>query len=230
MRTWCAYCKRRGHSLYEDRVTYIQIVCLKSRLLGRCYMSHEFLTALFNAREQLPQSNGKFLLLCRHLWELDERLTAGTHYSISPRLADDGSSEEDADAAQGAAAFPVVCCMFQYVNEDIFKKESYKNFVELLKIFGVSEVNYDAEETQEQVGKFLDIIIGEPPCKRLFSFLVETQLVGNDITQFKDKLRELWFCPYNTPSGVSCAFQRVFVGKPEIQRSHGYRIVKPSNP
>ncbi|XP_077988695.1 poly(U)-specific endoribonuclease-A-like [Glandiceps talaboti] len=225
-RTWCAYCRRRGHSLYEDRVNYIVIVCVKSRICGRCFESHEFLTALFSARTQLPSDNGTFILLCRNLWELDRRLEHNNHYMIRPRLTDldeSGSTDDTDDVkVEGAAACdPSKGPFFENLKEGVLETQVFKTFIRLLELYDTAELASEiCSDTTSQSVKFLKEILKEHCSKRLHFFLTERGLVGSTEKDMMEKLTNIWFHHTKHRGRLSCAFQRIFIGGLKVDKDH----------
>ncbi|XP_070559059.1 poly(U)-specific endoribonuclease-like [Ptychodera flava] len=214
-RTWCAYCKRRGHSLYEDRVLYIEIVCVKSRICGRCYQSKEFLTDLFNARSTLPKDNGDFILLCRNLWELDAGIEANKDYKINPRLNDYNNNghevDEETDLGAAAAVAPRKGHLFEYLRDAVLEIPIFRYFIDLLEMLGSSASGFRSD--CELVGLFLDEVVQHKCGERLRSYLKERNLADGGRVDFKEKLRKTWFHQTENDGVLSCAFQRVFIGK-----------------
>ncbi|XP_070559058.1 poly(U)-specific endoribonuclease-B-like [Ptychodera flava] len=224
-RRWCAYCKRRGHSLYHNEGGYVVIVCAKSRLEGRCFKDHAFLIDLFKSRELLPRCNGTFILLCRNLWELDERLEPNRHYEICPRLADT-AHDDDSVGSPVAEATPRTkqadSRLFRHVDDAVLETSSFKYFLKLLEIFGTD----DAEKIKaagEETDEFLTAVLKSSVTKRLQTYLVEKQIIGPNQTQLKEKLRNIWFDMEEHESHLSCAFERVFIGNLKM-RANGDKI------
>ncbi|XP_077988646.1 poly(U)-specific endoribonuclease-like [Glandiceps talaboti] len=216
-RVWCAYCKRRGHSLFEDRVRYIEIVCVKSRISGRCYRSHTFLNALFNARSYLPADNGAFILLCRNLWEVNKRLEPNKDYRIYP------SFEERDERERGTAIFQTKSPLFRYLRSNLLKTKAFGKFVQLLEYFGTTESKPRNGTTTHDIGVFLDEILHEPCCRRLHVYLQERGFVGAEECDLKAKLRNVWFSERLHKGKMSCAFERVFIGGLKIDKD-GQRL------
>ncbi|XP_069828321.1 uridylate-specific endoribonuclease [Dendropsophus ebraccatus] len=106
--------------------------------------------------------------------------------------------------------------LYKYVNEDIFKRPTFKAFIALLDNYdrktGTDET-FTKEEIKEQ-DIFLQEIMKTKVMKELFKFFNKKGLYEND-QEFLDDLRQMWFGLYSRSSGEqdSSGFEHVFVGE-----------------
>nr|CAX69961.1 placental protein 11 related [Schistosoma japonicum] len=107
--------------------------------------------------------------------------------------------------------------MFEYVNEDIFKKRpTFTKFISLLDNYnpkvGVTEIVTQQQQNEEN--EFINELLKTSIMKMTHTFLVEKQKLSGDINDFGKYLKELWFRRYQRRSpGDSSAFEHVFVGE-----------------
>ncbi|XP_077988637.1 uridylate-specific endoribonuclease B-like [Glandiceps talaboti] len=222
-RQWCAYCRRRGHCLYVSMDKYIVIICIKSRLFGRCYENHDFLTSLFSARLQVPPGNGTFILLCRNLWDLDTHLVPDKDYKIFPRLVE-GVGQGDIYGKNGQMSNSDGVCpitaqpLFDQVRQDVFEMPLFKHFISLLDICGILDENIGNKEIMayNEQDKFLEAVMQTFVAKRLHVYLLEKQIVGDDAIEMKEKLHAIWF---KKDKDMHSAFDRVFVGNLKVKKN-----------
>eukprot|EP00064_Thunnus_orientalis_P017055 superscaffoldBa00003522_g17130 len=150
------------------------------------------------------------------------------------RLAAKGKAGDSmANDNNDGAGYP----LFTFVDENIFKKETFLAFISLLDNY-VSDTGEPEIVTPEEVAenhKFLDSIVKTPTMKIAHKYLVEKHLSPRDETQFKEQLYRIWFELYarrgssrwvdagtalqcNFTSGIchyddSSGFEHVFVGE-----------------
>ncbi|XP_040281799.1 poly(U)-specific endoribonuclease [Bufo bufo] len=115
--------------------------------------------------------------------------------------------------------------LYKYVNEEIFKRPTYKAFIKLLD-------NYDrktgkdetfTEEELEEQEIFLKEIMKTKVMKELYKFFHKKGLYRNE-KQFVDDLRKMWFGLYSRSSGEqdSSGFEHVFVGEVKKNKVSGF--------
>ncbi|KAM4046022.1 uridylate-specific endoribonuclease [Anomaloglossus baeobatrachus] len=115
--------------------------------------------------------------------------------------------------------------LYQHVNEDIFKKPTYKAFIALLNNYdrktGTDETCTD-EETEEQ-DKFLQEIQKTKVIKELYNFFHKKGLYKQE-QEFVDDLKNMWFGLYSRSSGEqdSSGFEHVFVGEVKKGKVSGF--------
>ncbi|XP_056418736.1 uridylate-specific endoribonuclease isoform X2 [Hyla sarda] len=106
--------------------------------------------------------------------------------------------------------------LYQYVNEEIFKRPTYKAFIALLDNYdrktGTDET-FTQEETKEQ-DIFLEEILKTKVMKELYKFFHKKGMYEKE-QEFLDDLRKMWFGLYSRSSGEqdSSGFEHVFVGE-----------------
>ncbi|KAJ0062003.1 hypothetical protein NL108_014778, partial [Boleophthalmus pectinirostris] len=118
------------------------------------------------------------------------------------------------DDKNDAAGFP----LFTYVDESIFKKETFLAFISLLDNYesdtGEPEIVTPEEEAENH--KFLDSIMQTPTMKIAHKYLVEKNLSPEDQEEFKEQLYRIWFELYarrGSSRPDSSGFEHVFVGE-----------------
>lgn len=150
--------------------------------------------------------------LCDRMWQADtNRLTPGEDYQIDPQ----GKTHFDKEARSDRARDP----LFQFVNEDVFKRKTYKAFIALLD-------NYERETgrgeivTNEEIREncaFIDCIMETEPMKIAHDYLAGKGILSKQVGTFKQQLYDLWFKMYRRTRGVraydSSGFEHVFVGE-----------------
>ncbi|KAF4077719.1 hypothetical protein AMELA_G00211180 [Ameiurus melas] len=149
----------------------------------------------------------------QEVWDNDiNRLRPGTDYCIS--LQSKAANLSNLNDGQEAAASP----LFTYVDESIFKKETFLAFISLLDNYesdtGVPEVVTPEEEVENH--RFLDSIMKTPVMKIVHKYLVEKNLSPLDTSAFKEQLRRIWFELYarrGSSKPDSSGFEHVFVGE-----------------
>jgi len=111
--------------------------------------------------------------------------------------------------------------LIEYVNEDLFERESYKRFFDLLDNYesavGVEEVMTHMEIIEMK--KFVDVVVSSRPMQIAQEYLVEKNWAPADEEKFKDWLWDVWFTLYKRgrgrgrTAGDSSGFEHVFVGE-----------------
>ncbi|XP_060747095.1 uridylate-specific endoribonuclease B [Tachysurus vachellii] len=151
--------------------------------------------------------------VAQELWDNDiHRLRPGTDYCIS--LQNKAAHLSDLNDGNQAAGSP----LFTYVDETIFKKETFLAFISLLDNYesdtGVPEV-VTPEEEEENL-RFLDSMIKTPVMKIVHNYLVKKKLSASDTSVFKEQLHHIWFELYarrGSSRPDSSGFEHVFVGE-----------------
>ena len=111
--------------------------------------------------------------------------------------------------------------LIEYVNEELFQRESYKRFYDLLDNYesavGVEEVMTHMEIIEMK--KFVDVVVSSRPMQIAQEYLVEKNWAPADEEKFKDWLWDVWFTLYKRgrgrgrSTGDSSGFEHVFVGE-----------------
>uniref|UniRef100_A0A8K9UD66 Uridylate-specific endoribonuclease n=1 Tax=Oncorhynchus mykiss TaxID=8022 RepID=A0A8K9UD66_ONCMY len=153
-------------------------------------------------------------VIVQEIWDKDvNRLKPGTDYRIS--LGKPGLNADMNDDSDGAG-YP----LFSFVDESIFKKESFFAFISLLDNYesdtGEPETVTLDEEAENH--KFLDCMLRMPTLKLSIAhkYLVEKQLSPEGLLEFKEQLYRIWFVLYarrGTSRPDSSGFEHVFVGE-----------------
>ncbi|KAK1159272.1 poly(U)-specific endoribonuclease-B-like [Acipenser oxyrinchus oxyrinchus] len=151
--------------------------------------------------------------MVQELWDNDmSRLQPGLDYKIS--LQSKAGLTQSCNDGNDGAALP----LFTFVNENIFKKETFSAFISLLDNYesdaGEPEVVTPEEEAENH--KFLELIINTPPMKIAHRYLVEKQLSPKTTGEFKQQLYCIWFELYarrGSSRPDSSGFEHVFVGE-----------------
>ncbi|KAG7220049.1 hypothetical protein INR49_018439 [Caranx melampygus] len=128
------------------------------------------------------ESDRELSAMVQELWDNDvNRLKPGKDYRISLQgKAGDTMSVNDNNDGAG---YP----LFTFVDENIFKKETFLAFISLLDNYE-SDTGEPEIVTPEEVAenhKFLDSIIQTPTMKIAHKYLVEKHLSPENLTQFK---------------------------------------------
>uniref|UniRef100_A0A8C5M404 Protein endoU n=1 Tax=Leptobrachium leishanense TaxID=445787 RepID=A0A8C5M404_9ANUR len=116
-------------------------------------------------------------------------------------------------------------CLYKYVNEELFKRPTYKAFIDLTNNYvrktGTDE-SYTAEEIKEQV-HFLKEIMKTKPMKVLYTFFHSKGMYDN-VEEFTDSLHKMWFGLYSRSSGEadSSGFEHVFIGEVKKNQVSGF--------
>ncbi|KAK6475760.1 poly(U)-specific endoribonuclease-B-like [Huso huso] len=151
--------------------------------------------------------------MAQELWDNDmSRLLPGLDYKIS--LQGKAGLTQSCNDGNDGAALP----LFTFVNENIFKKETFSAFISLLDNYesdaGEPEVVTPEEEAENH--KFLESIINTPPMKIAHRYLVEKQLSPKTTGEFKQQLYRIWFELYARRGSSRpdfSGFEHVFVGE-----------------
>ncbi|XP_073519273.1 uridylate-specific endoribonuclease [Phyllobates terribilis] len=115
--------------------------------------------------------------------------------------------------------------LYQFVNENIFKRPTYKSFIALLNNYdrktGTDET-FTEEEIEEQ-NIFIQEILKTKVMKELFNFFHKKGLYKEE-EEFVDDLRKMWFGLYSRSSGEqdSSGFEHVFVGEVKKGKVSGF--------
>ncbi|XP_077154015.1 uridylate-specific endoribonuclease isoform X2 [Ranitomeya variabilis] len=115
--------------------------------------------------------------------------------------------------------------LYQFVNENIFKRPTYKAFIALLD-------NYDrktgtdetfTEKEIEEHDKFFQEILKTKVMKELFAFFHKKGMYSKE-QEFVDDLKKMWFGLYSRSSGEqdSSGFEHVFVGEVKKGKVSGF--------
>uniref|UniRef100_A0A4W4F9R5 Uridylate-specific endoribonuclease n=1 Tax=Electrophorus electricus TaxID=8005 RepID=A0A4W4F9R5_ELEEL len=161
----------------------------------------------------MTESDRELSAIVQKLWDNDiNRLRPGTDYRISLQgKAGNLSSMNVGDYAVGSP-------LFTYVDETIFKKETFLAFISLLDNYesntGEPEVVTPEEEAENH--KFLDSIIKTPVLKIVHKYLVGKNKSPEETTAFKEQLYRIWFELYARKGSSrpdSSGFEHVFVGE-----------------
>lgn len=115
--------------------------------------------------------------------------------------------------------------LYQFVNEELFKKPTYAAFLNLLDNYdrktGIDEI-YSPQEVKEQE-HFLQEVMKTKPLKELYKFFHEKGLYTSE-KEFTDDLHKMWFGLYSRSSGEadSSGFEHVFVGEVKKGKVSGF--------
>ncbi|XP_066440412.1 uridylate-specific endoribonuclease isoform X4 [Eleutherodactylus coqui] len=115
--------------------------------------------------------------------------------------------------------------LYEYVNEDLFKKPTYKAFIALLDNYdrktGTDETATKGELEEQKM--FLQEIMKTKIMKELFKFFHNKGLYENE-QQFVDDVQKMWFGLYSRSSGEkdSSGFEHVFVGEVKKGKVSGF--------
>ncbi|XP_053346821.1 uridylate-specific endoribonuclease B [Clarias gariepinus] len=161
----------------------------------------------------MTEQDPELTAVVQDVWDNDvNRLRPGTDYRISLQSkATTLSNLSDEDDAAGSP-------LFTFVDENIFKKETFSAFISLLDNYesdtGVPEVVTPEEEAENH--RFLDSIIKTPVMKIVHKYLVEKNLSPLDTSAFVEQLYCIWFKLYarrGSSRPDSSGFEHVFVGE-----------------
>ncbi|MBN3302491.1 uridylate-specific endoribonuclease B [Amia ocellicauda] len=161
----------------------------------------------------MNESDRELSAMAQELWDNDvNRLQPGNDYKIS--LQGKASILQASDDGNDGAASP----LFTFVDENIFKKETFFAFISLLDNYE-SDAGEPEVVTPEEVAenhRFLDSVMETPTMKIAHKYLVERQLSPRDIEEFKQQLYRIWFELYARKGSSrpdSSGFEHVFVGE-----------------
>ncbi|XP_072230874.1 uridylate-specific endoribonuclease B [Leuresthes tenuis] len=161
----------------------------------------------------MTESDKELSAMVQELWDKDvNRLTPGKDYSISLQgKAGDSMGIDDSTERAGSP-------LFVFVDENIFKKETFLAFISLLDNY-VSDTGEPEIVTPEEVAenhKFLDCIIKTSTMKTAHKYLVKKNLSPENEKEFKEQLYRIWFELYarrGSSRPDSSGFEHVFVGE-----------------
>jgi len=159
------------------------------------------------------EPNEELSAIVQEMWSADDnRAVFGQDLVI-----DMGRRTFTRDQSADRAKEPLI----SYVNEDLFERETYKRFYDLLDNYesntGVEEVMTHQEIIEMK--KFIDIIVETEPMKIAKNYLNSKGWAPEDQEEFKDWLWDVWFTLYKRgrtrgrTSGDSSGFEHVFVGE-----------------
>ncbi|KAK0152936.1 Poly(U)-specific endoribonuclease-B [Merluccius polli] len=160
----------------------------------------------------MVESDRELSSMAQALWDNDvNRLQPGKDYRISLQgKAGEMAMNDDNDGA----GFP----LFTFVDENIFKKETFLAFISLLDNYvsdtGEPEIVTPEEEAENH--KFLDSLVQTPTMKIAHKYLVEKHLSPENEKDFKKQLYRIWFELYARKGSSrpdSSGFEHVFVGE-----------------
>ncbi|PWA23096.1 hypothetical protein CCH79_00002439, partial [Gambusia affinis] len=159
------------------------------------------------------ESDRELSAIVQEIWDNDvNRLKPGKDYRISLQgKAGDSMGDNESNDRAGLP-------LFTYVDENIFKKETFLAFISLLDNYE-SDTGEPEIVTPEEVAenhRFLDAIIQTRTMKIAHKHLVEKQLSPQDDTEFKEQLYRIWFELYarrGSSRPDSSGFEHVFVGE-----------------
>ncbi|XP_067084682.1 uridylate-specific endoribonuclease B [Osmerus mordax] len=164
----------------------------------------------------MSEADPELSSMVQELWNSDtNRLKPGTDYRISLQgkagTMDVQSQYEDDNDGKGSP-------LFTFVDETIFKKDTYLAFISLLDNYesatGVPEVVTPEEEAENH--RFLDIMVQTSSMKLAHQYLVRKNISPEDLTDFKKQLYRIWFELYarrGSSKPDSSGFEHVFVGE-----------------
>ncbi|KAG8585384.1 hypothetical protein GDO81_005007 [Engystomops pustulosus] len=115
--------------------------------------------------------------------------------------------------------------LYQYVNEEIFERPTYKSFISLLDNYdrrtGTDETYTEDEAAEQDI--FLKEMMKTNVMKELYKFFHKKGLCKND-QEFVDDLKKMWFGLYSRSSGEqdSSGFEHVFVGEVKKGKVSGF--------
>eukprot|EP00112_Aurelia_sp_Birch-Aquarium-sp1_P003691 Seg1415.11 transcript_id=Seg1415.11/GoldUCD/mRNA.D3Y31 product=Poly protein_id=Seg1415.11/GoldUCD/D3Y31 len=158
-----------------------------------------------------PVTDTDLIDLCEKLWTLDKnRLTPDKDYKLDlqgrTRYSYDGP-----DRAKDP--------LFEYVDDKVFKKETYQAFIALLDNYeretGVPETVTKQEE--EENWRFVKLVLQSDCMKEAYKFLKSKGKADKDFTDFRRDFYNMWFRLYRRTRGErtqdSSGFEHVFVGE-----------------
>ncbi|XP_073417527.1 uridylate-specific endoribonuclease isoform X2 [Dendrobates tinctorius] len=115
--------------------------------------------------------------------------------------------------------------LYQFVNENIFKRPTYKAFIALLDNYD-RKTGTDETFTQEEIKEqdiFFQEILKTKVMKELFNFFHKKGMYNKE-QEFVDDLKKMWFGLYSRSSGEqdSSGFEHVFVGEVKKGKVSGF--------
>ncbi|XP_063059266.1 uridylate-specific endoribonuclease B isoform X2 [Engraulis encrasicolus] len=169
----------------------------------------------------MTESDRELSAMVQSLWDNDaNRLQPGKDYRISlqGKAGDVMSVNDDQDGAGSP--------LFTFVDENIFKKETFLAFISLLDNYesdtGEPEIVTPEEEAENH--KFLDSMLRTSTMKIVHKYLAEKRLSPEDVEGFKKQLYRIWFELYTRKGSSSSkpdssGFEHVFVGETRGKRT-----------
>lgn len=163
-----------------------------------------------------PEELSNLSAACNHLWELDHnRLVPGRDYEINLQHSTRAYTVTD------QAPEP----LFNFVNEDVFRRPTYKAFIDLLDNYeretGVAET-VTTEERRENM-RFIEAIMRTAPMQFAKNYLQRKKLAPRDDREFKRVLHNVWFELYKREvQNDSSGFEHVFVGEEKNGKIIGF--------
>ncbi|XP_006003273.1 uridylate-specific endoribonuclease B [Latimeria chalumnae] len=158
--------------------------------------------------DSIPQLSA----VAQELWDNDiNRLQPGTDYKISlqgkVRLQPNSESSDQATMR-----------LFEFVNENIFKKETFFAFISLLDNYesNAGEPEIVTPEEEIEIRRFLDAAMKTSVMKLAHKYLIDKQLSPAGTEEFKKQLYRIWFELYarkGSSKPDSSGFEHVFVGE-----------------
>ncbi|XP_069614793.1 uridylate-specific endoribonuclease isoform X1 [Ranitomeya imitator] len=115
--------------------------------------------------------------------------------------------------------------LYQFVNENIFERPTYKAFIALLDNYnrktGTDETFTEKEIEEQDI--FFQEIMKTNVMKELFTFFHKKGMYSKE-QEFVDDLKKMWFGLYSRSSGEqdSCGFEHVFVGEVKKGKVSGF--------
>ncbi|KAM6970538.1 uridylate-specific endoribonuclease B [Aplochiton taeniatus] len=174
--------------------------------------------------ENFPiESDKELSSIAQQLWDNDiNRLQPGKDYRISLQGKAGGLMAEMEDDNDGAGS-----PLFTFVDESVFKKESFQAFISLLDNYesdtGTPEIVTPEEEAENHL--FLDCLVQTRTMELAHNYLVEKELSPKDLTKFKQQLYRIWFELYargGSSKPDSSGFEHVFVGETRLRTVIGF--------
>uniref|UniRef100_A0A3Q2NWE8 Uridylate-specific endoribonuclease n=1 Tax=Fundulus heteroclitus TaxID=8078 RepID=A0A3Q2NWE8_FUNHE len=173
------------------------------------------------------ESDRELSAMVQEIWDNDvNRLKPGEDYRISlqGKAGDSMGGNDDNENNDNDSSERGGLPLFTFVNETIFKKETFSAFISLLDNYE-SDTGEPEIVTPEEVAenhRFLDAIVQTPTMKIAHKYLVEKQLSPQDETEFKEQLYRIWFELYarrGSSRPDSSGFEHVFVGETRGRRT-----------
>ncbi|XP_062868082.1 uridylate-specific endoribonuclease B [Trichomycterus rosablanca] len=156
------------------------------------------------------ESDPELSAMVQELWDNDiNRLRPGTDYRIS--LQGKALNTTDGSEIPGVP-------LFTYVDESIFRKETFLAFISLLDNYesDAGEPEVVTPEEEAEIYRFLDAVIKTPAMKIVHKYLEKKNLSPVDADAFKNQLYHIWFELYARKGSIrpdSSGFEHVFVGE-----------------
>lgn len=168
-----------------------------------------------NMGDEEFEPNEELSAVIQQMWTKDlNRAVVGEDVTINM-----GSRTFTREDSADRASDPLI----EYVNEELFERESYKRFYDLLDNYE-SAVGVDEVMTHQEIiemKKFVDVVVSSEPMKIAQEYLVEKDWAPAGEDEFKDWLWDVWFTLYRRGrakgrgriTGDSSGFEHVFVGE-----------------